>query len=163
MTVISLIAALDEKGGIGFNNQLLTHLPADLKYFKTATMGKPIIMGRRTYESIGKPLPGRQNIIISQTMTELSGVLVFSDLNLAIEHTKNETEIMIIGGAQLFAIASALANRMYLTKIHHEFRADVFFPTIDLTSWICIEQKEHVKDEKNPYDLTFYIYERLRS
>ena len=163
MTVISLIAALDEKGGIGFNNQLLTHLPADLKYFKTATMGKPIIMGRRTYESIGKPLPGRQNIIISQTMTELSGVLVFSDLNLAIEHTKNEPEIMIIGGAQLFAIASALANRMYLTKIHHEFRADVFFPTIDLTSWICIEQKEHVKDEKNPYDLTFYIYERLRS
>lgn len=160
MTTISLIAAIDEQGGIGVNNQLLTHLPADLKYFKSVTMGKPIIMGRRTYESIGKPLPGRRNIIISTTLTSQSEISVVAKLDQALELTKNEPEVMVIGGGQLFAETINLATRLYITKIHHYFDADVFFPPIDQTIWECKQERWQSRDEKNQYDMTFTIYER---
>ncbi|RUR12443.1 dihydrofolate reductase [Legionella sp. km772] len=160
MALISLIAALDEQNGIGINNQLLTHLPADLKYFKAVTMGKPIIMGRRTYESIGKPLPGRKNIVISKTLGPQNGLTVLSNLEQALELTKDEPEIMIIGGGQLFAKAILQASRLYITKIHHHFNADVFFPPIEHSIWKCTEEQKHGKDEKNPYDMSFLIYER---
>ncbi len=160
MSLISLIAALDEQGGIGFNNQLLAHLPADLKYFKSVTMGKSIIMGRHTYESIGKPLPGRNNIIISKTLKSEAGITVFNELEPALDSTKKEAEIFIIGGGCLFASTFSLANRLYITKIHHQFNADVFFPVIDHTIWLCKEKRKYNRDEKNDYDMTFYIYER---
>lgn len=160
MTIISLIAAIDERGGIGINNQLLTHLPADLKYFKSVTMGKPIIMGRRTYESIGKPLSGRKNIIVSSTLVTQADISVVTQLEQAIELTKNDPEVMIIGGGQLFSETIHLATRLYITKIHHHFEADVFFPFIDPIIWECKEQKRQRHDEKNHYDMTFYIYER---
>lgn len=160
MSIISLIAALDEHDGIGFNNQLLAHLPADLKHFKLITMGKPIIMGRLTYESIGKPLPGRENIVISTTLKEQEGITVFSKLAEALNYTKNEEEIMIIGGSRLFAAALPLAKRLYLTRIHHQFKADVFFPKLDFTHWVCKEERRQDHDDKNNYDMTFYTYDR---
>ena len=145
MCIISLIAVLDENGGIGFNNQLLTHLPADLKYFKSVTLGKPIIMGRRTYESIGMPLPGRENIIVSRTLTQQAEIFVFSNLEQALAHTKNKPEVMIIGGGQLFAEALPFATRLYITRVHHHFKADVFFPPINWTLWECKEEKNKPK------------------
>lgn len=102
MTTISLIAAIDESGGLGINNQLLCHLPADLQHFKSITMGKPIIMGRKTFDSIGKPLPGRLNIVLSRSLSFIDGVHVLDSLEKAIEYTAGHDEIMIIGGAVLF-------------------------------------------------------------
>ncbi|MFJ1269745.1 dihydrofolate reductase [Legionella lytica] len=160
MTIISLIAALDEADGIGINNQLLCHLPADLQHFKTITMGKPIIMGRKTYESIGRPLPGRLNIVLTRSSLSIEGVEVFHSLEKALVETKNYSEVMIIGGEQLFKDALSKATRLYLTRIHHQFTADVFFPNIDENLWVCIDEAFRQHDEKNQYDMSFYIYER---
>ncbi|KTC64900.1 dihydrofolate reductase FolA (plasmid) [Legionella adelaidensis] len=155
MTIISLIAALDEKRGIGKNNQLLCHLPADLKHFKNITMGKPIIMGRKTFESIGKPLPGRQNIVLSKKMTSTPEVEVFPSLEEALAYTDQKEEIMIIGGANVFSAALPKAQRMYLTYIHHQFDADVFFPDFDMNEWESEKDNFYARDEKNLFDLTF--------
>jgi len=162
MGTISLIAALDEAGGIGLNNQLLAHLPADLAYFKSVTLGKPIIMGRRTYESIGRPLPGRENIIISSQLTSIPGAILFNSLIKAFDYTKPTHEVMVIGGAQLFNEAIEWANQLYITKIHHQFKADVFFPVLHYEQWQCLEQNTRARDERNAYDLTFYTYRRIK-
>ncbi len=159
MTTISLIAAIDKARGLGFNNQLLCHLPADLQHFKTITMGKPVIMGRKTFESIGKPLPGRLNIVISHSLSEIPGVVIANSLEEALNHTKEYPEIMIIGGERLFNETINQATRLYITRIHHQFIADVFFPKIDELKWKCILEKFHPSDEKNQYDITFYTYE----
>lgn len=159
MTTISLIAAIDETGGLGFNNQLLCHLPADLQHFKTITMGKPIIMGRKTFESIGKALPGRLNIVLSHSLSEIPGVLIVDSLEEAFNHTKGHPEIMIIGGERLFTETINQAARLYITRIHHQFIADVFFPKINEQKWKYVVEKFHPRDEKNQYDITFYIYE----
>jgi dihydrofolate reductase len=160
MTIISLIAAIDESGGLGVDNQLLCHLPADLQHFKYITMGKPIIMGRKTFESIGKPLPGRLNIVLSRSSVAISGVTILDSLEKALSLTSEEHEVMIIGGSDLFSQAMRNANRMYITRIHHEFKADVFFPEINDGDWSCqnVEFRQH--DEKNKYDMTFITYER---
>jgi dihydrofolate reductase len=160
MTLISLIAAIDEAGGLGINNQLLCHLPADLQHFKSITMGKPIIMGRKTFVSIGKPLPGRLNIVLSRTWKSIEGVVVLDSLKKAINHTKEQQEIMIIGGAELFDEIIGSANRLYITRIHHQFAADVFFPKIDGYIWSCSSKEFRARDEKNNYDMTFYRYDR---
>lgn len=160
MTTISLIAAIDEARGIGFNNQLLVHLPADLKYFKSVTMGKPIIMGRRTYESIGRPLPGRKNIIISSTLSSQEEITVVPTLNSALEQVNGVEEAMIIGGARLFEEGINLATRLYITKIKHHFKADVHFPVINPEIWKCKKQSLFEHDEQNPFDMTFCVYER---
>ncbi|BCA93992.1 dihydrofolate reductase [Legionella antarctica] len=160
MPTISLIAAVDEEGGIGRNNQLLCYLPADLKHFKTFTMGKPIIMGRKTFESIGKPLPGRTNIVLSHSSSSIDGVLVVDSLSRAINSHEKAEEIMIIGGADIFAQAMGMATRLYITCIHHQFHADVFFPKIDASIWSCPKKEFRQRDSKNEYDMTFYIYER---
>lgn len=162
MTRISLIAAIDEAGGLGFNKQLLCHLPADLQHFKTITMGKPIIMGRTTFESIGKPLPGRLNIVLSRTNPSIEGVQIFDSLDKALSQTKENPEIMIIGGVQLFTDAMNKATRLYITRIHHQFTADVFFPEIKEDLWNCINKEFRQHDEKNKYAMTFYIYERKK-
>ncbi|HHF7345679.1 TPA: dihydrofolate reductase [Legionella feeleii] len=161
MTIISLVAAVDENRGLGKDNQLLCHLPADLKHFKTLTMGKPIIMGRNTYDSIGKPLPGRLNIILSRKKLSLEGVEVVDSLAKALALVKNTPEVMIIGGATVYEQALSLASQVYLTVIHHQFDADVFFPAISKTDWQCKEAVFQQHDEKNNYDMTFYRYERI--
>ncbi|CAM3068521.1 dihydrofolate reductase [Legionella steigerwaltii] len=158
--MISLIAAIDETGGLGLNNQLLCHLPADLQHFKSITMGKPIIMGRKTFASIGKPLPGRLNVVLSRSSPPIEGVVICDSLENALAQTKEFPEVMIIGGAELFAEAMNKANRLYITRIHHQFTADVFFPEIDISIWHCKEKQYREHDEKNKFNMTFYIYER---
>ena len=160
MTQISIIAAIDEANGLGFNNQLLCHLPADLQYFKTITMGKPIIMGRKTFESIGKPLPGRLNIVLSHTQKAIHDVLLCTSLDQAINEARDYPELMIIGGEQLFTEGMNRATRLYLTQIHHQFNADVFFPNINEAQWKCTSKNFHQKDSKNKYDMSFLIYEK---
>ena len=158
MALISLIAAIDEACGLGFNNQLLCHLPADLQHFKTITMGKPIIMGRKTFESIKKTLPGRLNIVLTHSELLIDGVLIFDSLEKALEHTKDNQEVMIIGGEKLFSEGMSKADRLYITRIHHQFTADVFFPAIDESKWHCINKEFRQRDEKNQYDITYYTY-----
>lgn len=160
MTIISLIAAIDEDGGLGINNQLLCHLPADLQHFKSTTMGKPIIMGRKTFESIGKPLPGRKNIVLTRSLSSIEGVIVVDSLLSALNQVKDTPEIFIIGGAELFTQSMQMATRLYITRIHHQFSADVFFPKIDEHLWSCRKKEFRTHDEKNEFDMTFYIYER---
>ncbi|STX40576.1 dihydrofolate reductase [Legionella donaldsonii] len=161
MTIISLVAAVDENRGLGKDNHLLCHLPADLKHFKTLTMGKPIIMGRNTYDSIGKPLAGRLNIILSRRNHSLEGVEIVDSLTKALALVKNAPEVMIIGGATVYEQALGLASQVYLTVIHHQFDADVFFPAISKADWQCKEAVFQQHDEKNKYDMTFYRYERI--
>lgn len=162
MQKISIIAAIDEAGGLGANNQLLCHLPADLQYFKAVTMGKPIIMGRKTYESIGRALPGRLNIVLSHSMSAIDGVLVFDSLEKAIHQTLAEPEVMIIGGANLYSQAITIANTLYITQIHHHFAADVFFPEINSADWHCASKEFKARDERNSFDMTFCTYIRVR-
>lgn len=160
MAKISLIAAVDNNGGLGFNNKLLCHLPADLQHFKIITLGKPIIMGRKTFLSIGRPLPGRQNIVISKEMQAQEGVEVARSIPeaIALAETQGVDEIMIIGGAQLFQETMSIAETVYLTRIHHSFQADVFFPVLLEAQWHCTEAIFRIKDEKNIYDITFEKY-----
>lgn len=160
MTTISLIAAVDECRGMGINNQLLCHLPADLMHFKQLTLGKPIIMGRKTFDSIGRVLPGRLNIVLSKQRLTIEGASVVSSLEEAFELTSDSAEIMIIGGAHIFQQALPLAQNIYLTLIHHEFSADVYFPELDKSVWQQRSMQYISHDEKNEYDMTFYHYER---
>lgn len=160
---ISLIAALDDHFGIGKNNQLLCHLPADLRHFKDLTLGKPVIMGRKTFLSIGKPLPGRQNIVLSTQAQCIPGVEVVSSFAEALAVAKEVPEIMIIGGEAVFLSALPLATDLYLTFIHHSFDADVFFPSFDKNAWKCIERTFRNRDEKNEFDLSFCHYARVES
>ena len=158
--LISLVAIVDEHMGLGKDNHLLCYLPADLQYFKSVTMGKPIIMGRKTYESIGKPLPGRMNIVLSHESLSIDGVYVVSSLESALEITQQEQEVMVIGGASVYEQAIPLAHQIYLTVIHHQFEADVHFPLFDKSTWNCISSLEKTQDEKNKFDMTFYRYQR---
>lgn len=160
MAIISLIAAIDEAGGLGINNQLLCHLPADLQHFKKTTMGKPIIMGRKTFASIGRPLPGRTNIVLSHSPLSIEGVTVCDSLLKVINQYQDTNELIIIGGAEIYRQSMDVATRLYITRIHHRFTADVFFPNIDESLWHCQSQTFYPRDEKNQYDLTFLTYER---
>lgn len=160
--IISMIAAIDELGGLGKDNQLLCHAPADLKHFKAVTLGKPIIMGSRTYHSIGKPLPGRLNIVLTHQKILIPGVVVASSLAEAFILAKDAPEVVIIGGATIYKQAIGQATRLYITKIHHVFAADVFFPTINLLDWVCESAVYKENDDDNIYPMTFYQYESLK-
>lgn len=158
---INLIVAIDERNGIGKNNLLPWHLPADLKHFKTITTGHPIIMGRKTFDSIGKALPNRRNIVISrQSGLVIPGAELCSSLNDAIELCKDEKDVFVIGGAQIFEQALPLANVLYLTIIHQDFDADVFFPVINMNEWTEQEKILHEPDEKNLYSYSFIKYKK---
>lgn len=161
MTLISMVAAVDENYGLGRDNQLLCHLPADLKHFKTLTRGKPVVMGRNTYNSIGKPLPERTNIVISRNKLHIEGVELASSLSEALYFASAAPEVMIIGGAKVYEQALPFTNKIYLTLIHHQFDADVYFPRLDESVWRCSESLFRQRDEKNSYDMTFYCYERF--
>lgn len=159
--IISLIAAMDRNRIIGNNNQLPWHLPADLKHFKAITLNKPILMGRKTYDSIGKPLPNRRNIIIShQKALSIPGCEVFSSLEAALQSVSASEEVMIIGGESLFRMSLPLAHRLYLTIIDHEFEGDTVFPEWDENEWIEELSETHQPDEKNKYSYSFIELER---
>lgn len=161
MSEISLIVALDEQSGIGKDQQLLCHLPADLAFFKSQTLGKPMIMGRRTYESIGRPLPGRRSIVLTTQDVMIPGVEIVHTPQQALALCHSDSEVMVIGGSSLYQLFLPLAQRIYMTLIHHSFDADVFFPEFDPTLWTVIQEKKFSADEKNAYNLTFICYEKI--
>jgi len=164
--MIALFVAHANDRVIGYQNDMPWHVPGDLAYFKRRTMGKPIIMGRKTYESIGRPLPGRLNIVITRNPSyDSKGVRVVTSLEEALRVAKEETdaaEYVVIGGEQIFKQAMPIADRMYITKIDETYPGDTFFPDYNLAEWEMIEASETaLNDEGVPY--TFYVYERKRS
>jgi len=149
MTVISIIVARSKSGVIGINNQLPWHLPADLKHFKALTTGYPIIMGRKTWDSLGRPLPNRRNMVISrQNNLELSGAECFSSLDAAIAACENANQVFIIGGAQIYEQALSLVDQLIITEVDIEVQGDAFFPEID-ASWKILE-RENYPTQDNP-------------
>jgi dihydrofolate reductase len=162
--ILSLIVAAAENNAIGKHNGLPWYLPEDLKFFKKTTLGKPVLMGRKTYESLGKPLPGRLNIVVSSKELKLpEGVLLFSDLAAGIERIEQEQceEGFVIGGGQIFEAAMPQIERMYITRVHTIVPdADAFFPNIDHTHWKLVWQEPHQADDKHSFAFTFQRYER---
>ncbi|WNR43640.1 dihydrofolate reductase [Paenibacillus roseipurpureus] len=157
---ISFIFAMDRNRAIGVNNQLPWHLPGDLKFFKAVTMGHPILMGRKTYESIGKPLPGRRNIILTQnTAFQAEGCEVIHSVQEALDAFRDQ-ELFVIGGAEVFKLFADSVDRMYITFIEHEFEADTFMSDLDLSAWTLVSSEQGERNEKNPYEYYFRIYER---
>lgn len=162
--MISLIAALAKNHAIGKNNQLPWHLPADLKHFKQLTLNKPIIMGRKTFDSIGRPLPKRRNIIVTrQSDLVIDGCEVFHTITTALAATASEPETMIIGGATLYEHMLAYADRLYLTLVDTELEGDAFFPQWIDSEWQIIEKSEHPHDENNAFNYTFVTLDRRRA
>ena len=157
---VSLIVAMDQHNGIGHNNQLLCHLPADLAYFKAQTMDKPMIMGHRTFQSIGRALPGRRSIVLTSQSLTVQGITCVHSVVEALEACGDVREIMVIGGSKVYQQFLPIVTRMYVTRIHHTFEADVYFPDIDPQQWSYSIVKEKAADEKNPYAMTIGIYER---
>ena len=164
---LALIAAYAQNRVVGIDNKLPWHLPEDLKYFKRCTSGKAIIMGRKTFESIGRPLPNRTNIVISRNPEfNMDGVKVVSTLDEAIELAKavNEIngidEIMVIGGATIYELTLPLADRLYLTHVHANVEGDAYFPEVDFSSWHEVERADYSASETNPYDYSFVVYEK---
>jgi dihydrofolate reductase len=158
--IISLLVAMDEKGGIGKDNGLPWHLSADLKRFKALTMGHHLIMGRKTYESIGRSLPGRVMVIITRNPEyQVEGCLIAHSLEeaLRIVEQREESEAFIIGGGQIFAQALPLADRIYLTRVHTVSQADVFFPPFDPQEWSIQAKSELPADHKNQFSSTYLL------
>lgn len=159
--MIIIIAAIAQNNALGKNNQLIWHLPADLKRFKKVTSGHHVIMGRKTYESLGKPLPNRTNIIISRNKDfKAEGCIVKNSLEDAIESAKKDQTPFILGGAEIYKQAIETVDKLDLTLVHHEFEADAFFPEIDLNIWKETSRQDHKADDKNKYDYSFVTYER---
>lgn len=159
--IISVISAMDKNRLIGKENGLPWHLPADLQFFKKSTLGKPIVMGRKTYESIGRPLPGRQNIVISRNADyKAEGCEVVSSIDAAIKIAGDVEELMIIGGANLYLQVLDKADRLYLTQVHAKFEGDAWFPKIHYSDWHEISREDHQADEKNSVDYSFVVYQR---
>lgn len=161
--MISAVVVVDAQNGIGKNNQLLVHFPADLKRFKKITSGHTIIMGRKTFESMGKALPNRRNIVISrQADLSLEGAEITNSINSALQLCKTDEEVFIIGGAEIFKQSLPLIDRIYLTRIHKSFEADTFFPEIDKSNnWEVIENEDFPAEEKTPFTYSFLTYQRL--
>jgi dihydrofolate reductase len=157
---IQAVVVVDQNNGIGKNNQLLCHMPADLKHFKSLTLGHPVIMGRKTFDSMGKALPGRRNIVVSRQNIQLDGCEVVHSIGKALEICHGEQLVSIIGGAAIFEQSLDSINTIHLTCIHHTFDADTFFPKIDVNTWVLSEKEEHQADEKNPYPYSFLSYKR---
>jgi dihydrofolate reductase len=158
---ISLIVAMASNHAIGQNNQLPWHLSADLKRFKQLTMGSPIIMGRKTHESIGRPLPGRENIVISRTPHYVApGCLVFQDCASALAHCHNYPEVFVIGGAQLYECLLPQAERIYLTAIHQYVVGDTFFPRLPPEEWQETERQTISDDASVDFDYSFITLTR---
>lgn len=161
--VISLIAAMTHDRVIGIGNRLPWKLPSDMRWFRQQTMGKPIIMGRKTFESFGaKPLPGRMNIIVSRDKAyQADGCTVVHCVDEALEAAGAVKEIMIIGGASFYDQLLPQAQRLYLTYVDTDIKGDAWFPQLDNTHWQEVKRIKNLKDEKNPYDHEFVILERV--
>jgi dihydrofolate reductase len=161
--IISLLVAMDEKRGIGKAGKLPWHLSSDLRRFRELTMGHHMIVGRKTFESIGKPLPGRHTIVATRNSNfKHEGCFVTRSVEdaIALARERGETEVFVIGGAEIYAQALDAADRIYLTQVHAVVDADTFFPEFDPGHWIETHHIDHPADEKNQYSFTFKILER---
>jgi len=168
MTGLAVIVAAAENGVIGRNNALPWHLPEDLRYFKRVTMGKPIVMGRKTYEAIGKPLPGRTNIVITRNPAfHAEGVDVVSSLEEALELAGHialadgAKELVVIGGAEIYQAAIPKADRLYITEVHASVEGDATLPPIDWARWLEVSRERHAAQAPNNHDYSFVCYNRI--
>lgn len=161
--MLSIIVAIAENGVIGNENKLIWRLPADLKFFKETTMGHPMIMGRKTFDSIGKALPGRRSLVITRNKKfSAEGVEVFSSPEEVLKAVSPGEEAFVIGGAEIYRLLLPYCDKLIITRVHHTFEGDTFFPQIDYAEWKLLSSEQHSKDEKNAYDYTFEIYKRLK-
>ena len=163
---ISIIVAMDTNNVIGKDNELPWHLPADLQHFKKTTMGKPILMGRKTWESIGRPLPGRTNIVITRdTGYQAQGCVVVNSIDAALDASLaaagEQDEVMVIGGAEFYRQVLPRTDTLYLTRIHETFEGDTVFPELNAADWCETERSDQSADEKNPHDYSFIRLERV--
>ena len=158
---ISVIAAMSQNRVIGRDGSLPWHLPTDLARFKSITTGHTVIMGRKTYESVGKPLPNRRTIIITRNNDyQCAGVFIAHSLDEALDHAAHEDEIFILGGETVYRIALPRADRLYLTIIHATIEGDTYFPNLDFDDWKLVEDERHEIDERHAYAFSFRRYER---
>jgi dihydrofolate reductase len=161
MKKISLVVAMSDNGIIGQDNKLLWHLPNDLKHFKALTLGKPIIMGRKTYESIGKPLPGRQNIILTNARyLRIPECSVVHSVNEALDVSENAPEVMVIGGGEIYRLFFPLVTCMHITYVHAQFQGEVSFLSFDDKEWEEVSRENFKQDEKHAYDYSFVTLNR---
>lgn len=158
---IAIIVATDDQGLIGRDNDLPWRLSADLQYFRKTTMGKPLIMGRGTHESIGRALPGRRNIILTgQQDYQAEDCEVVNSLQQAIDTCMGEEEVMVMGGASLYQQFLPMANKLYLTEVHASLQGDTWFPDWQRTDWQEVSREDHVADDKNEYNYSFVVLTR---
>ena len=158
--MISIIVAVAQNGVIGDKNSLLWHISEDMRFFKRTTSGHPVIMGRKTYESLGRPLPNRTNVVISRTLRSIEGCTVVGSLEEAVAMFPKEEEVFVIGGAQIYALALGIADKMYLTRIGHDYEGDTSFPEWNEQEWQLMSHESHEQGEKYPHPFAFEIYER---
>ncbi|MBR0583177.1 type 3 dihydrofolate reductase [Bacillus altitudinis MN12] len=159
--MISMIVATGKDRVIGKDNQMPWHLPADLAYFKKVTSGHTIVMGRKTFESIGRALPNRRNIVLTTSSSfQAEGCEVVHSIDDILTIAKTEEELLIIGGSKLYEEMMLYADRLYITHIHHSFEGDRFFPYYDEDDWTVVSREKGHRDEKNPYNYEFVVYDR---
>jgi len=159
--LVSIIVAMDRNRLIGNNNQLPWHLPADLAHFKKVTIGKPIIMGRKTFESIGRALPGRTNIVLTRSPDfHAEGLLTANTLQQALDYASTEDEVMIIGGSSIYELALPIADRLYMTYVDAAYEGDAWFPEFDIERWVLAASEPHAANDKNSCDYRFVTYQR---
>lgn len=160
--MISVIVAVAKNGTIGDKNTLLWHISEDLRNFKRITSGHPVIMGRKTFESLGRPLPNRTNVVISRTTQDIDGCTVVDSLEKAIALFSPEEEVFIIGGAQIYAQAMPIADKFYLTVVEHDYEGDTSFPEWDTAQWRLVSEESFPCGEKYPHPFSFREYHRIR-
>ena len=160
MAKVSIVVAIAKNNAIGKDNQLLWHLPKDLKHFKEITSGHTIIMGRKTYDSVGKPLPNRRNIVITRQNINIEGCEVVDSLDAALALCANEPEVFIVGGAEIYKQAMQATDRIYLTIVHQNFDGDTYFPEIKADEWKESQREDYQPDEKHQFAYSFITLER---
>lgn len=160
--MVSVIVAVAENGVIGDRNTLLWHISEDLRHFKSVTTGHPVVMGRKTFESLGRPLPNRVNVVVSRQDIGLEGCRVVHSLDEALALFTSDEETFVIGGAQIYAQAMPRADRFYLTRVHHAYEGDTSFPQWDVREWRLISSEHFDRGEKYPYPFDIECYERIR-
>ena len=159
--MVSIIVAIAQNGTIGDKNSLLWHIKEDMRFFRTTTSGHAVVMGRKTFESLGsRPLPKRTNIVITRADREFEGALTAHSLEEAIRLAEGDEEIFIIGGAQIYREALRVADRMYITRVMHDYEGDTSFPDIDLSEWELVAEEKHDRGEEYEYPFAFLTYER---
>lgn len=161
--IISLIVAMDENRAIGYKNKLPWNLPSELKYFRETTKGKPVIMGRRTFDSIGRPMPERLNIVVTRDRSyRADNCIVVNSKEDALKAAKDSSEIMVIGGAEIYRLFFPMANRLYITKVHGAFEADTYFPEFNEDEWVKVRESFVEKGSENSHSYTIMVLERKK-